>query len=126
MRRLGASFYAERLTLGELQATLYIGTEIGIVPAAPGGICYPHLRTSANDRCQELCKRNHERFERIDKPQRVIFARVPRRGRAAPAGLDDAAGGTISAGISGDTGEAGIFGGLQDARTGDRDLATAV
>jgi len=40
MRRLVAAFDGESLSRGIRCATLYLGTEIGIVPAVADEICY--------------------------------------------------------------------------------------
>src|SRR5882762_2203025 len=47
--------------------------------------------------------------------QRIVPARVSGRGIATRAGVDDAAGGTLFAGISRVASEARVFGSLQDA-----------
>src|SRR5579864_2191656 len=58
--------------------------------------------------------------------KRAVPSSLPGRGDSARASVDDAAGGAVFAGVSGNSGEAWVFGGLQDAGAGGGGVSATV
>src|SRR6185369_6494663 len=76
--------------------------------------------------CYAFCGTSYDRVLCSPESEGFVFACLPRRGAAARASVDDAAGGAVFARIPGDSCEAWVFGGLQDTGIGSGGVAAAV